>query len=85
MTPSYQSAGTTVDIPSHFCNNRSMEITLKAIIARCNGSREQAAEYCAFVAAEHPQLRKEYAAYAQLLVPRETGIEKHFREQAVSA
>ena len=62
-----------------------MELTLKAIIARCNGSREQAAEYCAFVASEHPRLRKEYAAYAQLLVPRETGIEKHFREQAASA
>jgi hypothetical protein len=62
-----------------------MEITLKAIIARCNGSREQAAEYCAFVAAEHPRLRKEYGAYAQLLTLRETGIEKHFREQAVSA
>jgi hypothetical protein len=74
-----------IDILPHFCNNRSMELTLKAIIARCNGSREQAAEYCAFVASEHPRLRKEYAAYAQLLVPRETGIEKHFREQAASA
>ena len=44
-----------------------MEPSLKAILARFDGDREQAKEYCRFIAQEHPRLATEYKAYADAL------------------
>jgi hypothetical protein len=45
-----------------------MEPSLKAILARFNGDRQQAIAYCEYVAIEHPRLIEEYQGYAALLL-----------------
>jgi hypothetical protein len=44
--------------------------TLKAVLARFAGNREQAQDYCVQVAVQYPQLRTEYGILASMLLPR---------------
>ena len=64
-----------------FRRRNKMELSLKAILARFKGDYEQAKEYCAFVASEHPRLREEYQGYVAMLGAPESGIEKHWKEE----
>lgn len=44
-----------------------MTPSIKAIIARFNGSITQAISYCKQTAKEYPQLRDEYRSYARMM------------------
>lgn len=42
-------------------------LSVKAILARFDGSKQQAIEYCRTMIAEYPRLRQEYRAYLNVL------------------
>ena len=44
-----------------------MKLTLKAILARWNGDRKQAIDYCYSIIDKYPHLRDEYSAVVDLL------------------
>ena len=54
--------------------NKSREIQVKAILARCNWDREQAWTYCVEMANNHPALHDEYQAYAAELLRLELAV-----------
>jgi hypothetical protein len=45
-----------------------MNLTIKAILARCDGDWCKAVQYCAEIATTYPHLRNEYEAYALTLI-----------------
>lgn len=44
-----------------------MNPSVKAILARCNGDRDEAAEYCVTMMNTYPHLYDEYAGYLHAL------------------
>lgn len=44
-----------------------MTPSLKAVLARFNGDREKARQYCTTIAEQHPRLAAEYKQLAEML------------------
>lgn len=51
--------------------NKDAEIAIKAILARFNGDREKAIDYCLYVADNHRAVSREYLHYRSLLIARD--------------